>query len=616
MADEKQAVTGLGVDPTKINPYGASDEQLQRYRDSLDEGITALQKRYESPNWFKVAAGFAKPQLGGFLASVGSAADALGENVEQERAQQLPIAQMKAQLSQADILMSQNKKVAALVSERRAKGLPITPEFVSEIVNTAPDSATAKALQAELQTQQKQQEITSQVQGNALKAIEAARLAGIEIDPKLYTQAGLKPPGMVSDDNQSGNATPSAVPRETLPNAVNVPGVNNPSANTVPDVNAPPKQPNIQNLPNGARVNEDQMKLSQLGIPVISGIRTQEEQDALKDHQDAKGNWFTKQGLPVANSASKHLSGQAIDVDSSQLTDEHRGMLKALGYKQTMPQQDPNHWELTNAPAQNTAPAKPAEKQVIASGDYKFNPLYTPAEASRLRASSDEELNKQANGRFGSLEAVANPKTYHENQNAIDSMIATITSNPKMANKVTNPLAQQGGLLGGVLNAADAGMGFSVSGIAGNIHVPVTQGIIGSYDKDSRTYYDTLNTQAARVAQIQQSMNNVNPSSIRAGEIELYKNASVNPKTQFPNVMLYNLQYSRLNNDMLHEMYDRANKIRTNRDPEFALHPHSRTQMLDIMTSPAMADIADRYSSKFQKLDSEFLNSIQPKKKQ
>ena len=168
MADEKQAVTGLGVDPTKINPYGASDEQLQRYRDSLDEGITALQKRYESPNWFKVAAGFAKPQLGGFLASVGSAADALGENVEQERAQQLPIAQMKAQLSQADILMSQNKKVAALVSERRAKGLPITPEFVSEIVNTAPDSATAKALQAELQTQQKQQEITSQVQGNAL----------------------------------------------------------------------------------------------------------------------------------------------------------------------------------------------------------------------------------------------------------------------------------------------------------------------------------------------------------------------------------------------------------------------------------------------------------------
>jgi hypothetical protein len=38
--------------------------------------------------------------------------------------------------------------------------------------------------------------------------------------------------------------------------------------------------------------------------------------------------------------------------------------------------------------------------------------------------------------------------------------------------------------------------------------------------------------------------------------------------------------------------------------------------MLDIMTSPAMADIADKYSSKFQNLNDEFLNRIQPKKKQ
>jgi hypothetical protein len=610
MAEKDQAVTGLGTDPTKINPYGASDEQLQRYRDSLDEGVKALQERYEKPNWFKVAAGFAKPQLGGFLASVGSAAEAMGENVEQERAQQLPIAQMKAQIAQADILAGQNKKVAAMVADRRAKGLPISPEFVSEIVNTAPDSATAKALQAELQTQQKQQEITSQVQGNALKAIEAARVAGVEIDPKLYTQAGLKPPGLVADTDTTDNTT-GKIPRETLPGAVTNPAVEIPSANTVPGADT-----SVQKLPNGARVNDAQMQLSQLGIPIISGVRTQEEQDALKDHKDSNGNWLTKQGLPVANTASKHLTGQAIDVDSSKLTDEHRGMLKALGYKQPMPQQDPNHWELSTAPAGTAAPAKPAQKQMIASGEYNFNPLYTPAEASRLRASSDEELNKQASGRFGSLEAVANPKTYRENQNAIDSMIATITSNPKMANKVTNPLAQQGGLLGGLLNAADAGMGFSVSGIAGNIHVPVLQGIVGSYDKDQRNYYDALNTQAAKVAQIQQSMNNVNPSSIRSGEIELYKNASVNPNTQFPNVMLYNLQYSRLNNDMLHEMYDRANKIRTNQDPEYALHPKSRTQILDIMTSPAMADIADKYQSKFKKLDSEFLSSIQPKKKQ
>ena len=44
-----------------------------------NEFAKALEKRYEQPNWFKVAAGFAKPQLGGFTASLGSAAEALGK---------------------------------------------------------------------------------------------------------------------------------------------------------------------------------------------------------------------------------------------------------------------------------------------------------------------------------------------------------------------------------------------------------------------------------------------------------------------------------------------------------------------------------------------------------
>jgi hypothetical protein len=241
--------------------------------------------------------------------------------------------------------------------------------------------------------------------------------------------------------------------------------------------------------------------------------------------------------------------------------------------------------------------------------------LYPPAEAARLRSASDEALNKQANDRYGSLEAVANPKSYNENKNALDAMIATIMSNPKLANQVTNPLAQKGGIWGGALNAAESGLGFSMNGLTGTIHIPVAQAIIGSYDRDSRNFYDTLNTQSAKVAQIQQQLSNVNPSSIRAGEVELYKNASVNPRTQFPNVMLYNLHYSKLNNEMLHEMYDRANKIRTNQDPDYALHPTSRTQTLDIMTSPVMTEIADKYIKKFDKLNEEFLSKIQPKNK-
>ena len=125
MAEPKQDYSFAG-DLSKVNPAELPSEDIEKYKQTLEEQIGALQKRYEEPNWFKVAAGFAKPQLGGFLASLGSAAEALGENVEQERAQQLPISQLKLQMAQTGIIMSQNKKAADMVAERKALGLPLT----------------------------------------------------------------------------------------------------------------------------------------------------------------------------------------------------------------------------------------------------------------------------------------------------------------------------------------------------------------------------------------------------------------------------------------------------------------------------------------------------------
>jgi len=64
---------GLSTDPSKINQYGANPADLQEYQDSLQAQIKSLEDRYSNPNWFKVAAGFLKPQLGGFGASLGVA---------------------------------------------------------------------------------------------------------------------------------------------------------------------------------------------------------------------------------------------------------------------------------------------------------------------------------------------------------------------------------------------------------------------------------------------------------------------------------------------------------------------------------------------------------------
>jgi hypothetical protein len=115
---------GLATDPSKVNLYGARDEDVAEYQKSLQDSINALQQRYAQPNWFNVAAGFFKPQLGGFAASLGSASEALGQNVERERESQLPIAQMRSQLAMSKINMGQNRTAADLVKEWEGRGSP------------------------------------------------------------------------------------------------------------------------------------------------------------------------------------------------------------------------------------------------------------------------------------------------------------------------------------------------------------------------------------------------------------------------------------------------------------------------------------------------------------
>ena len=133
------------TDPSKINPTGASQEDLTEYQKSLDAQIKALEQRYANPNYFKVAAGFLKPQLGGFFASLGSASDALGESVEQQRAAELPIAQMRSQLAQSKILTGQNKLQSDEFEAWRTSGKPMDEATYARIVSLQPESAVAKA---------------------------------------------------------------------------------------------------------------------------------------------------------------------------------------------------------------------------------------------------------------------------------------------------------------------------------------------------------------------------------------------------------------------------------------------------------------------------------------
>ncbi len=65
--------TGGLPDISKANFYNQTTEEQEKLLSSLEDSQKALEQRYANPNWFKVAAGFFKPQLGGFAASLGSA---------------------------------------------------------------------------------------------------------------------------------------------------------------------------------------------------------------------------------------------------------------------------------------------------------------------------------------------------------------------------------------------------------------------------------------------------------------------------------------------------------------------------------------------------------------
>lgn len=95
------------------------------------------------------------------------------------------------------------------------------------------------------------------------------------------------------------------------------------------------------------------------GAPIISGDRDFKAQSALYNESVAAGRpGRTASGNPIAKpGTSKHETGNAIDVDMKRATPEQIAALKAKGFTQPMPDKDPNHWELTAAPATTAVPA-------------------------------------------------------------------------------------------------------------------------------------------------------------------------------------------------------------------------------------------------------------------
>ena len=126
------------IDLSTLNQAGIGEnEEITKQRQATlqanEDFADALEKRYAQPNWFKVSAGFLKPQLGGFGASLGSAAEALGESVEQQRAVQPTIAQIRAQNAVGSETMKYDLVANEMLRTALAKPNGLTSEDVANI---------------------------------------------------------------------------------------------------------------------------------------------------------------------------------------------------------------------------------------------------------------------------------------------------------------------------------------------------------------------------------------------------------------------------------------------------------------------------------------------------
>jgi len=116
-----------GIEAQRQMPtYGKSAEQMQADVDAADHATQALEQRYANPNWFNVAAGFLKPQLGGFGASLGSASQALGDWQEKQRANELPTYVARAQVGLMKAQRENKLKAQDLFDKFVSEGSPVS----------------------------------------------------------------------------------------------------------------------------------------------------------------------------------------------------------------------------------------------------------------------------------------------------------------------------------------------------------------------------------------------------------------------------------------------------------------------------------------------------------
>lgn len=138
---------GIGTDPSVTDKYMEANKATEDY-------ANALEQRFAQPNWFKIAAGFAKPQLGGFIASLGSAAEAAGSQQEAARAIAPTVARMRAEVSAGQLGFQQRMAQKKMFDDIQLSGKPMTSDDLNRIGEYGTETDIYKAAKQKFDTDQ------------------------------------------------------------------------------------------------------------------------------------------------------------------------------------------------------------------------------------------------------------------------------------------------------------------------------------------------------------------------------------------------------------------------------------------------------------------------------
>lgn len=219
--------TGIGTNPDVTSA-------LENYNKSIEDYANKLEQRYAKPNYFKIAAGFLKPQLGGFAASLGSANEAMGEQEELERAISPTVAQMRSQLALNKSTLSQQTAASKIAEKAASEGRIPNPTEAAQIAAYTQGPGAVPAASQASSTAQFNQLVQALSSGTTYAEL-VSRLPKDFVDKNLPLVMnmipGVKPPAG-TPSNLLGGATQAAPAGGQAPS--NIPGVPQAAVSNLP----------------------------------------------------------------------------------------------------------------------------------------------------------------------------------------------------------------------------------------------------------------------------------------------------------------------------------------------------------------------------------------------